>query len=218
MTKPQISEFGFLSTASTALQELMTSLATPVHLEPGDVLFEQGDLGDAVYAIISGELEASVLSPEGQKLSLDVMKQGELLGEIALFSPGPRTASVTARRLSEVWGVKNADMLRAVRTNPELAVDMMELAGRRMRWMAAQYNDQVFMDVTTRLARMILHLAGPSNAELRMSHAELATFVGVSRETVSKTLSAWKRNGIVHLGRGTLTVLDPALLKNLSEI
>lgn len=217
MAKDAFSKFGFLSSASDELINLMRSVATRRVLHTGDVLFEQGDFGDALYAIVSGELEVSILSAEGQKLSLNILQKGALAGEIALFSPGPRTATLTAREPTEVWGLSNVKFLAALQDTPALFTDMMELAGHRMRWMADQYADRVFRNVTSRLARIILHLAGPENEALQMSHADLASFIGATRETVSKTLSVWKRNGIIELSRGMVQVRDPEALRSIEE-
>ncbi|MEL7025703.1 MAG: cyclic nucleotide-binding domain-containing protein, partial [Pseudomonadota bacterium] len=87
---------GFLSSASASLQDAITAMATKVQMEPGDVLFEQGDEGDALFAIVAGSLEISVVSEDGRKLALDVLKQGDMIGEIAFFDPGVRTATATA--------------------------------------------------------------------------------------------------------------------------
>lgn len=216
LTTP-LSDIGFLSTASSGFRNMVSELAIRIRLKPGEVLFEEGDPGDALFAVISGELEASVSSSSGKKLGLAIMGAGELFGEIALFSPGPRTATITAITQTEVWGLRNADVLRALSEAPELYIDMIELAGKRLRWMSTQYHEQVFMDVTTRLARRLLHLSGEGQRPVRMSHADLASFVGATRETTSKTLSAWKREGFIELGRGTVNVTDPHGLKKAAE-
>lgn len=217
MATAQISNIGFLATASKALRDLMVGLAERRRLAVGDVLFSQGDLGDTLFAVSHGRLEVSVLSSEGTKLTLAIMREGDLLGEIALFAPGPRTATVTALESSEVWGVKNSDVLRALRSNPDLQMDMIELAGLRMRSMGRQYAEQVFMDVPTRLARRILHLVGPTDSTLHMSQTELASFVGATRETVSKTLALWKKDKVIALGRGSLSILDRSTLSKIAE-
>lgn len=217
MQKLPLSDIGFLATASPALRNMVAELAVGKKLAAGEVLFEQGSDGDAMFAIISGEVEVSVTSAGGRKLGLDIMGPGELLGEIALFSPGPRTATIMATMETEVWRLKNADVSKALRAKPELYVDMIELAGKRMRWLSALYHEQVFMNVTSRLARKILHLSGPRHMKLHMSHADLATFIGATRETVSKTLSVWKQSGLITMGRSTLTVLDADKLEKISQ-
>lgn len=212
---------GFLAHASKDLSELMASVATDVQLAEGQVLFEQGDEGDSLYAIISGSLEFSVLSRAGRKLSLDVMRSGALFGEIALFDPGTRTATVTALEPTHLRGVKNADVLRAIRHAPDLSIDMIQLAGERMRWMNTQLNEQVFLPMPARLARKILYLTIDGSqqlATLTLSQAELAEFVGATREAVSKTLASWKRAGVIDASRGGVQVLDREALQVMADL
>ncbi|MEQ6249364.1 Crp/Fnr family transcriptional regulator [Sulfitobacter sp. HNIBRBA3233] len=216
MAQASLGDIGFLSSASAALRNMIEERATRRHLAAGETLFSQGDPGDTLFAIASGLVEVSVLSKSGQKLGLDMMGAGELIGEIALFSPGPRTATITAIEPTEVWGLRNADVLDALQEKPELCVDLIELAGKRMRWMSTQYHEQVFMDAPTRLARRIVHYCGIGGSELRMSHADLASFVGTTRETVSKTLAGWKREGVISMGRSTITVVDMDALRDIA--
>lgn len=216
LTTP-LADIGFLASASQGFRNMITELAVKTRLNAGEVLFEQGDQGDTLFAVITGALEVSVTSKGGKKLSLDIMNAGALFGEIALFTPGPRTATLTAITQTEVWGLRNSDVLDALKKTPELYIDMIELAGMRMRWMANQYHEQVFMDVTTRLARKVLHLSGGGDKPVRMSHADLGTFVGASRETVSKTLSGWKRDGLLELGRSTVQITNEDGLRKIAE-
>ncbi|MDW4498241.1 Crp/Fnr family transcriptional regulator [Sulfitobacter sp. D35] len=212
---------GFLANASADLTELLESLASDTRLDEGQVLFEKGDEGDSIYAIISGSLEFSIISSEGRKLSLDVMRPGALFGEIALFDPGPRTATVTALEPSIVREIRSADVLRAVRKSPEFAVDLIQLAGQRMRWMNSQLNEQVFLSMPARLARKILYLSKANTDELSklpFSQAELAEFVGATREAVSKTLSIWKRAGVIDATRGGLIVMDREALQVMADL
>ncbi|QBF34023.1 Crp/Fnr family transcriptional regulator [Thalassococcus sp. S3] len=222
MFKDPLPKTGFLANASEELVRLLDALASEETLSSGDVLFEQGDEGDALFVITRGQLEFSVLSMDGRKLALDVMKAGALFGEIALFDPGPRTATATALTESRVLRVKYADVLDAIHKTPHLAIDLIRLAGQRMRWMNSQLNDQVFLPLPTRLARKILHLlpdeAQADQPSLKLSQAELADFVGATREAVSKTLATWRRADVVEASRGGLTILDRTTLRAMAEL
>lgn len=221
MVSKELPKTGFLAHASQGLSHLLNSVATEVPLEEGEVLFEQGDVGDALYAIVSGSLEFSILSREGRKLSLDVMRPGALFGEIALFDPGSRTATVTALEPSLVRGVKNADILAAIRETPDLGIDLIQLAGERMRWMSSQLNEQVFLPMPARLARKILYLTVTGSGHLSLltlSQTELAEFVGATREAVSKTLSLWKRAGVIDASRGGVRVIDRNALQVMADL
>lgn len=219
MTGSAFPDTGFMSDASDELKRVLESVSTQIQVSPGQVLFEQGDDGDALYAIVTGALEFSVLSEDGRKLSLDVMRSGALFGEIALFDPGVRTATVTALEPSVLARVRNLDVLKGVRDTPELAVDLIRLAGQRMRWMNMQLSEQVFLPVPTRLARKILHLTSvmaAGDGVLHLSQAELAEFVGATREAVSKTLSGWRKAGVIEASRGGLRVLDQTAMEALA--
>lgn len=112
---------GFLSGASERLLEILDSEASEVLLQAGDILFDQGDDGDALYAIVSGAVEFSTLSSAGRKLSLDIMRAGAVFGEIALFDPGPRTATATALEPSRLRRLRNRDVLSQLAAHPDLA-------------------------------------------------------------------------------------------------
>ncbi|MDU9004854.1 Crp/Fnr family transcriptional regulator [Sedimentitalea todarodis] len=220
MATQGLPEIGFLSDVSAGLKEMLSQQATEINLSPGDTLFEQGDEGDALYAIIKGAVEFSVLALDGRKLTLEMMRRGELFGEITLFDPGARTATATAVEETLLFRVRHADVLKQIRRQPELAVDMIHLAGQRMRWMGRQLNEQVFLPLPTRLARKILHLAPEaalSPCKLDLSQAELAEFVGATREAVSKILSIWKRDGVIQGARGGLVIQDWEGLSRLAK-
>ncbi len=216
--------YGFLSTASAALTDMLAGLATEHKLDKGQVLFETGDPGDALFGVVEGALEISVYSEDGRKLSLDIMRPGAVLGEITLFDPGPRTATATALEPSCLRRVRHSDVLAEIRKSPDLAIDLIHLAGQRMRYMNRQLNEQVFLPVPLRLARKILYLTQASSdsaagdpVRLKLSQSELAEFVGATREAVSKTLSSWKKVGVVEATRGGLNVLDRDALELIAE-
>lgn len=220
MTAIPLPDSGFLSAASDDLKRMLAAQATPVTLAAGEILFQQGMRGDSLFAILAGQLEFSILAADGRKLSLDMMGPGAVFGEITLFDPGPRTATVTALAPCRLLRVRHDDVLDNIRRNPDLAEDLILLAGQRMRWMGRLLNEQVFLPLPTRLARKLLHLtevAGGDGAALALSQSELAEFVGATREAVSKTLSAWKKTGVISAGRGGLEIHDRMALQALAD-
>ncbi len=211
---------GFLSDASEGLREMLSALATEISLDKNETLFDQDDEGDALYAIVEGTLEVSFLAMSGRKLTLTLMRPGEVFGEIALFDSGPRTATVTAAEPSKVLRVRRRDVMEQIRQHPDLAVDMVRLAGLRMRWMGSQLNEQVFLPMPIRLARKLLHLSSLQDdptERITLSQSELAEFVGATREAVSKTISTWKRDNVVEASRGGLLIHDFEALRALAE-
>ncbi|MEL7344985.1 MAG: Crp/Fnr family transcriptional regulator [Pseudomonadota bacterium] len=189
-------------------EQLLEGFATPVWLKANEALFFEGDDGDAMFVVRSGALEVSVSSEDGRKLVLDIIRPGSVFGEIALFDPGPRTATVRAIEKAELMSLSHGDARIAIEDDPSLALELVRLAGQRMRLMTGQLGDQVFLPLSARLARRVLYLDDGSSAPLQLNQSQLAEFVGATREAVSKTLRDWKAAGLVEAHRGGLTIMD----------
>lgn len=112
----------------------------------GDVLFRQGDVGDAAFVIISGEAEVSIDTDKGP-LVVARLRDHDFVGEIAILCDVPRTATVTARSKVEALRITKDLFFRMVKEFPEIAIEVMrELAQRventntRLREIAAGRN------------------------------------------------------------------------------
>lgn len=187
--------------------------------ETNEVLFEENDPGDSLYIILEGRVEISLLWEDGRRLGLDVMRPGFLFGEIALFNPGPRTATARTLEPCKLAQLRHDDLMAEIKKRPDLAVEILLIMGQRMRWMNQQLHEYVFMPLPSRLARKLLYLlpeGGGDGQRLRLSQTELADFAGATREAVSKTLSGWKKQGILATSRGSMEVLDRPSLRAIA--
>ena len=206
---------------SPEMRAALTDAATAIRLKPKETLFEEYDEADAVFFILEGHIELSILGDEGRKIGLDVLPGGAFFGEIALLDPGPRTASAMALEDSKLLMLSYAALHRVLEYNPHLTGEMLRLIGKRMRYITDQLNEYMLLPLPKRLARRLLRLATfavDGNPSLRLSHSEIADLVGASREAVSKTLSGWKKQGILQTGRGSIEVLDEEQLRDIAGL
>lgn len=203
--------------SSKELGRVFDASLVSLHLKPGEVVCEQGEHDDRLFVLESGLLEVCIFSAEGRKLSLNLLRPRSVFGEIALFDPGPRTARIEAIEDSHVRFVSKSSLMEALVAHPHLAAELLSLAGKRMRWLAQQVEEQAFLAPTARLAAKTLFLAGDAG-EVAMSQSQLADYVGVTREMVSKTLAEWKRQDIVSVSRGLIKVLDKEGLSSKLDI
>lgn len=197
----------FFLEASQELQRLFDQSFVTEQLRAGETLFEQDEFDDRLYVLDAGLLEVSVFSATGRKLALNLLRPESVFGEIAMFDPGPRTARIEAIEDSRLRSLRQSAVLDGIAAAPHLAAELLSFAGKRMRWLSQQMEHQVFLPPNARLAAKVLYLAADRN-QIEMSQAQLADYVGVSREVVSKILADWQREGIVALSRGRLKVLD----------
>lgn len=206
----------FFLDASQELRRLFEKGFVTRNIAAGETLFEQGDFDDRLYVLDEGLLEVSIYSVAGRKLSLNLLRPGSVFGEIAMFDPGPRTARIAAVEESRVRSLSKSAVLDATLKEPHLSAELLSFAGKRMRWLSQQVEQQVFLPPAARLAAKVLYLASESG-QIRMSQAQLADFVGVTREVVSKTLAEWQREGFVTVSRGKIAVIAPDALEGIAS-
>jgi NTE family protein len=114
----------FANLPDAALREL-AALARPVAVPAGEVLFERGDVGDALYVVRAGRLEALIDGAVVREAG-----RGEVLGELALLTGGLRTATVRARRDAELYAVHRADLDMLLRDPASARALVRHLAAR----------------------------------------------------------------------------------------
>lgn len=197
----------------------VVSVAAQRSFGSGELVFSQGDPGDALYAVVSGRIRISAGTPEGKEIFLNIMEAGDTFGEIALLDGGARSATATAIAPSELVSVRREPLFALLEREPRLAIELLRLCGERLRWTSGLVEDAVLLDAPARLAKRLLLLAelhGEKTADgrrIRISQEELASFLGITRQAVNQQLQEWKASGGVALGRGWVTVCDEQALR-----
>ena len=207
-----------LSAATQELRRLIENTAVRTSLVAGEVLFSQGEAGDSLYVVETGEIEISVHSLDGRKLALDLLRGGEVFGEIALFG-GQRTANATALSDSRLRRIRRADVLEALRHRPELALEFIDILCERLRALSLKLEERTFLPVPVRVASRLLYLDGKlggAGGEVPVSQADLADFVGATREAVAKTLAVWRARKWVTLARGSVRIVERSALEGVA--
>lgn len=200
----------------------LAALAIRRTVSRGACLFRQGDPGDALYGVISGQVRISADHTDGREISLSLIDSGESFGEIAVIDGRPRTASAVATKDTVLFAIRRSDLLALVEREPALARHLLESLCTRLRWTSELIEEAAFLDLPARLARRLLRLSqehGSADAQgraLQLSQAELASFLNASRQMVNQQLRAWRARGWVSLSRGVVVVRDAAALAALS--
>jgi CRP/FNR family transcriptional regulator len=139
-----------------------------------------------------------------------------MFGELSLFDPGPRTASVSAITDSTLASLDHDDLRPLLLERPGVAVELLQALAQRLRRTNEAMADLVFTDVPGRVAKALLDLAekfGVVEADgTRVRHdltqEELAQLVGASRETVNKALSEFAHRGWLRIEGRSVLLLD----------
>src|SRR4051794_34695098 len=109
----------------------LAASAQPVSVRAREWLFRQGDPGDSLYVVLTGRLEIVIEGPEPKVIR--VLGRGDSVGELALLTESPRSASVRARRDSELLLVTREHFARVLERKPEFATALTRVLGRQLR-------------------------------------------------------------------------------------
>ena len=202
----------------------LVGLGHLVQYEPDTLIFDKGDPGDCLYAILKGQVGIHTSSVDGKMMTLNLLDAGKVLGEIALIDGKPRTASATAQRPTELFRIDRGAFIPFLERHPRLAIRLMGVLCDRLRWVSENIEDAVFHDVPRRLARRLLQLADaygqPTPAGLRinqaMSQENLASMLGVTREMVNKSLKALKTAHAITYAKGFLVITNMDLVRDMA--
>jgi CRP/FNR family transcriptional regulator, cyclic AMP receptor protein len=186
----------------------IASLCTRRHLDEGEVLFQKGDQGDALYGVRRGRVRIETGTAAGGRLTLNMLGPGDLFGEIAIFDGQPRTADAIAAEASELFMVRRADFLAHLEREPRTTLRLLELLCQRIRGVTDRMEEAVLLPLHARLARRLCALAEDFGSEVHISQEELGVYVGAARESVNRQLQEWRRAGIIELRRGRISLLD----------
>ncbi|MDQ2904699.1 MAG: Crp/Fnr family transcriptional regulator [Ktedonobacteraceae bacterium] len=214
----QVSIFGDLTDES--IRDLM-AVARKRTFRAGEVIFHRDDPGQVLYVIKEGKVKISLVSPDGQEVSLVVFGKGEYFGEFALLDSLPRSADAIALERVECYTLQRSDFHNAIMKNPRIAIYVLEALTKRLRNTDRMVEDLIFLDVYGRVAKKLLELADTHGNEvddgllidMRLTQQELASMVGASRESVNKVLGYFTDKGYISTDKHKVTLRRPTELK-----
>ncbi len=187
----------------------------------GETIFQQGDPGQMLYLVESGQVRIYVQDGEGQEVSVSVCGRGDVFGELALIDELPRSASAVAMEDTVVYILNRERLREHVRHSPQLALNFMKALSVRVRTSTEQLGSLTLLDIPGRLARKLLELAqnhGVAEAEgvritLALTQSDLASLTGATRESINKALGAFRRQGLILTRSGQIIIVDPDALR-----
>jgi CRP/FNR family cyclic AMP-dependent transcriptional regulator len=208
------------SELSDAELEQVAQVGIPRSFPRETRIFHEGDPGDACYIVREGSARVTREHPDGRAITLATMGPGAIFGELAMLDGERRSASVEATENTELVALPASDMRKLIRGHPEMAEKLVVALTRRLREANERISRQSFQTVPSRVAGVLNQLLADEavtplvrdGVTIRLRQADLAQLAGTSRESVSRFLATLERAGVVRVGRGLVTVLEPERL------
>ena len=181
-----------------------------------DMIFLPGDQSDKVYLLKAGVVKISKYSDSGKEIILGMVNPGEIFGEMALIEKGPRGHVAEALMDSYVCIINRDNFNRYLQRNPEMSLRLTKIFGLKFKTLGQKVEDLVFRNVYQRLAGLLLHLFeayGYQKNEktyiyIKLTHYDIASLIGSTRETTTATLNDFKRKGLIDFDGRKLVIID----------
>ncbi|MDO9708133.1 Crp/Fnr family transcriptional regulator [Paracraurococcus lichenis] len=188
------------------------------------VIFQKGDPGSSMMAVIRGRVKICTVSPEGREVLLNIIDHGGVFGEIAILDGRPRTADAVALEETDLLVLERNQFLPFLAGNPEALSRLLAALCQKLRQTSAHLEDALLREAPSRLASGLLRLAdtfgrpGPEGLKLniKLSQQQIGNLIGASRESVNKALNDWARAGHLVLEGGYIIIRNRAMLEEIA--
>lgn len=210
----------------TEMPVSLSSLLDTVHhtrkIEKGAFLFQEGTPADEMYIVQSGIVQISKIIPDGRELTLRMCSKGDFVGEFTLFSTSPKyTLSARVVESGEVAVIMRDVLEEKLTQDHKLSLEFIKWMSRQYRKTQAKFRDLVLHGKKGALYSTLIRISnsygsktnGGIQIELPLTNQELANFCGTSREVVNRLLSELRKEGIISINKGTITIHDIDYLK-----
>jgi CRP/FNR family transcriptional regulator, cyclic AMP receptor protein len=169
------------------------------------IVFLEEEEGAALFIITSGRVKVVRTDDQGREVILSILGEGDFFGEMAILDGLPRSATVVSIDDSELFMIHRRDFLQLIEKSPQVAVSLLRELTRRLRKSDEQIKSLSLKDAVGRVANVIIQLADDSG-KIKQGQViipdfplqqDLANMAGTSRETISRTIHQFIREGLL---------------------
>ncbi len=189
--------------------------------EQGEVIFTDGDEASGFFVLLSGRLKIFKLSPDGKEQILHFVDPREPFAEVAMFAGSRYPAHAEAIKESRAIYFPRAAFEKLIKKDPELAMNMLAILSRRLKYFSRLVEDLSLKEVPQRLAAYLLYLGGSQNinssVDLNISKSQLASLLGTIPETLSRILNKMISQGLIEVQGRRMKLLKRDELRSLAS-
>ena len=190
-----------------------------------EVIFHQGDPGNALHVVTDGAVKIVLPSPDGEEAIIATMRRGDFFGELALLDGAPHSASATAVEPTETLALPRAAFLELLEEDGGLRMALLTGLTAELRRLTGHVEELHFLDLAGRLAMRLVRLAradAPSSrTDVRLdwpyTQSDLASMIGGTRQSVNRLLSELVDVGLLSIESDSLVITDLDALAHRAE-
>ncbi|HEX5614782.1 MAG TPA: Crp/Fnr family transcriptional regulator [Acidimicrobiia bacterium] len=212
-------QFPLLEVLDDAARRELISRARRRRFARHEVVFHEGDPGDALHLVVLGHVAVRVHTPLGDVATVRILRPGQCFGELAVISPAPRSGTAVALDPVETLSLDRT-LFEDLRTrHPEVDLVIREVLVTMARSLTVQLVDAMYVPAEQRVWRRLLELAdvfGTAEAPatvVPITQEVVAQLAGCTRPTANQILRSGEDAGLIRMERGRIEFLDLAMIE-----
>ena len=214
----------FLGGLPDAMLEQLAGRAHVKRYKKGETIMTRGDDGDSLMIVLAGRAKISNITSDAREIVLNFLGKGDVIGEIAILDGAPRTASAFAIDEIEALVLYRRDLLPALLKSPDTMLELIKILCEKLR-AASAIVEENSLPMAARAAAGLLRLADQHGRvvkrgtliDLKLSQRDLGSYLGLSRENVSRQLGLFRDIGVLRIEGSEIVILDRDALREYSE-
>lgn len=184
------------------------------HYKRNSVIVSEGNKTNYIYIIKTGRVKIYKSSKDNKNIILGVKGPSSILGLSILFNSVSTPTTIAAIEDSVIYLIRTSDFEKVTLANPNLASGIIRIIGARLLSSQEKTRDLALDDSYRKTIKMLLLFAKDSNqVDLNLTRAELASFIGISRETLSRALSQLSKEGYIDMQDKKIIIKDKSRLE-----
>lgn len=211
--------FDLLDDIPSDVRDDFLRTAKTVRYNPGEAIYLQGDTGDSLFRVVSGEVRLSVSNSEGRELYYVYLGPGDCFGEVNFVDGHARPQTAEAIGPVDLQTLSGCGIQAMLEKHPAFNRALMGLLANHMRLLIDMYADAGLNDLAGRVARRIISAMPACDRfqpigrwPVHLSQTDLAHMVGASRQSVNKVLQRLQDERLITTEYGGVVVEAPSLL------
>ena len=210
-------------THSLEIKELLRFADRKIKSVKGTYLFQEGMEAEELYIVISGKVQISKITTDGRELSLRICGENDICGELTLFTDNPKyLLSAKVLEDGEVVAIRKDVLENEIFQDSTLALEFMKWMSDHFRKTQTKFRDLVLNGKRGALFSTLIRMSNSYGVQqkdgilidLPLTNQELANFCGTSRESTNRILSELKKDNIISIKKGKISILNLQYLRN----
>lgn len=183
----------------------------------GTTIYCEGNISNHIYYILTGEVKTFKTNQEGKELITEIFFDKSFFGFTSLLDNKPYSENAEAIKNTSLIRIKKHELFDLIKANPKLGLNFMDLLSSDIEYIKYHLLHLVYDPVRRKTADAILYLQRKKGVDktVDISRSDLASYLGIAKETLTRTLTDFKEEGLIETCRNEIQILDHDSLQKI---